>query len=136
MKHSTIMTTALLTGMLAMGLATQSSAMVTNGTFELKNGNTPSRMIPGVDHYRFEVNSSSELRVESQLWSPAAAGGRMKAELRDGNGNVVARSNSRGKDFVLQQSLSPGRYTLEVHGSQLGGRKESTQRYYLNTDLR
>lgn len=136
MKRSTIMTTALLAGMLTMGLATQSSAMVTNGNFELKNGSTPSRMIPGVDHYRFEVNSPSQLRVESQLWSPEAAGGRMKAELRDGNGNVVARSNSRGKDFVLQQSLAPGHYTLEVHGSPLGGRQESTQRYYLSTDLR
>ncbi|MGM1053284.1 MAG: PPC domain-containing protein [Pseudomonadota bacterium] len=114
MKRTAIITTSLLAGMLTFGVATQSSAMVSNGTFELQNGSTPSRMIPGVDHYRFDVDNPSNLRVASQQWSPEGVTGRMTAELRDGNGNVVARSHARGSDFILDQRLSPGRYTLEV----------------------
>ncbi|MDR5898386.1 hypothetical protein QC823_05215 [Halomonas vilamensis] len=92
-------------------------------------------MIPGVDHYRVKVDGPSQLRVASQQWSPEGISGRMKAELRDGNGNVVARSHIRGSDFILQHSLLPGRYTLEVQGTQ-GARQRATQQYYLTTELR
>lgn len=136
MKRSAIITTTFLAGFMAMGVAGKSSAMVKNGAFELHDGNTPSRMIPSVDHYHIEVEHPSQLRVASQLWSPEGAGGRMKATLRDDSGKVVSRSDARGKDFILEQSLAPGHYTLEVHGSPLTGRQESTQRYYLTTDIR
>lgn len=136
MKRSTVITSTLLAGMLTLGVAAQSSAMSTNGTFELKSGNTPSRMIPGVDHYRFEVDRSSQLRVASQQWSPESVTGRMKAELHDSNGNVVARSSARGNDFTLQHSLAPGLYTLEVHGTPWVVGQGNTQQYYLTTELR
>lgn len=136
MKTSTIISTALLTASLTMGVATQASAMAGNNTFTLESGNTPSRLVPIVDHYRFEVDNPGHLSVTSHLWSPGAATGRMRAQLVDGSGRVVARAQSNGKGFVLNQSLQPGSYTLQVDGSTLGGRKETSQRYYLKTDLR
>ncbi|MCE8041521.1 hypothetical protein HOP60_05035 [Halomonas daqingensis] len=136
MKSSVYIKTAAIAAMLTLGFASQASAMTPSSNFELQNGKTTSRLMPGTDHYRFEVVNSSQLRVASQRWNPESAGGRVQAQLRDSNGNVVARSNARGGDFILEQNLAPGRYVLEVRATQLGGRQESTQRYYLTTELR
>jgi len=69
MKRTSVITTSLVAGMPALGLATYSSAMV-GGDYELHKGNTPSRMVTGVDHYRFQLESPRQLRVISQQWSP------------------------------------------------------------------
>jgi len=48
---------------------------------------------------------------------------------------VASRSTPRGRDFLLEENLVQGRFTLKVDSSRLGGRKQTTQRYYLSTEI-
>ncbi len=135
MKRATFIMSALIAGVMTAGMAGQAVAMPNAPTWALQEGNSPSRLIPTLDRYHLDVDSRSRLQIASQLWSHGTDGSRMSALLKDEQGNVVARSDARGHNFVLTQSLEPGRYILDVHGTRLSGRKETTQRYYLTTEL-
>ncbi|MCA1770535.1 MAG: carboxypeptidase-like regulatory domain-containing protein [Halomonas sp.] len=135
MKHSTLFNAALISGMLAMGMVTQAGAMPHSEALKLQNGNTGSRLAFGLDHYRIQVNDPTQISISSHLWHEVS-GGKVTADLRDSNGNVVAQSRSDGRNFTLKEHLQPGSYTLKVNASQRGGGKGSLQRYYLSTDMR
>jgi hypothetical protein len=135
MKYSSLISATLISGILSIGLVTQASAMPHGDAFSLQQGNTPTRIASGMDHYRFQVEDPSQIRISSQVWHEVA-GGKVTAALRDGNGNLVARSRGNGRNFILEQRLQPGSYTLEVNASRNGGGRESMQRYSLTTDLR
>lgn len=135
MKRSTLVSATLISGMLAMGMVTQVSAMPHGDAFSLQKGSTPTRIASGLDHYRIQLDEPSQIRISSHLWHEVARG-KLTAVLRDGNGNVVAPSRGNGRNFILEERLQPGSYTLEVNASQSGGGRGSLQRYYLTTDLR
>jgi hypothetical protein len=135
MKRSTLFSTALISGMLAMGMVTQASAMPHGDALTLKNGNTGTRLASGVDHYRIQVDDPGQIRISSHLWHEVS-GGKVTANLRDDNGNLVSQSRGEGRNFILEERLAPGSYILEVNASQQGSGRSSMQRYFLSTDLR
>ncbi|MCE8037401.1 MAG: hypothetical protein ACXIU5_09540 [Halomonadaceae bacterium] len=133
MKHNAI-STAVMTVMLALGMVGNASAMPSYGPFNLVEGNTSSKLLSGVDHYRLQVNGTSNVTIQSHGMN--TGGGNhsgMTAVLRDGNGNVVTQTGSNSGDFIISQQLSPGNYTLEVHANMLRGGTDSTNFYHLTT---
>ncbi|PMR72321.1 hypothetical protein [Halomonas heilongjiangensis] len=135
MKHSTSIVATLIAGSMLMGTIGQASAMVVSGPHPLESGSSISRLVDGVGHYRLQVDSPTRLSVQSEIWNPAGAHhAKLRGVLRDGQNNIVVESRSHDGRFNIDQSLQPGHYTLEVHGSQ-AGRVDSSSRYYLRTNM-
>lgn len=138
MKRSIIFNATLISGMLVMGMVSQASAMPHGESLTLLKGSTSTRIASGIDHYRIQVEDPGNIRVSSHLWHEVP-GGNVSAALRDVDGNVITQSRSDrsdGRNFILEEHLQPGSYTLEVNASQSGGGRESLQRYYLSTEMR
>lgn len=135
MKRSILFNATMISGMLVMGMVSQASAMPHGESLTLLQGNTPTKIASGVDHYRIQIEDPANIRISSHLWHEVP-GGKVTAALRDANGNVVTQSRSNGRNFTLEEQLQPGSYTLEVNATQRGGGRESLQRYYLSTDMR
>jgi hypothetical protein len=133
MKHNAI-STAVMTVMLALGMVGNASAMPSYGPFNLVEGNTSSKLLSGVDHYRLQVNGTSNVTIQSHgMNTGGGSHSGMTAVLRDGNGNVVTQTGRNGGDFIISQQLSPGEYTLEVRANMLRGGTDSTNFYHLTT---
>lgn len=62
MKHKAI-STAVVTAMLALGMVGNASAKPSYGPFNLTEGNTSSKLLSGVDHYRLQVNGNSNVII-------------------------------------------------------------------------
>ncbi|RDB43959.1 hypothetical protein DU490_04490 [Halomonas sp. DQ26W] len=134
MKRTTTISAALITAMLALGMTGQASAMPNHGPFSLAEGNTPSRLFSGVDHYRLQVNGTSNVTIKSRVMNTGGSThGGLTAVLRDGSGNVVTQTRRNGGDFTISRQLSQGDYTLEVQPSMLSGGSASTNYYQLVT---
>lgn len=134
MKNTATISAALMAAMLALGMIGQASAMP--NTFNLAEGNTSSRMFSGVDHYRLNVNGTSNVTIKSRGMNTGGGGhSGLTAVLRDGNGNVVTQTRRNGGDFTISRQLSPGEYTLEVHPNKFGGRADTTNYYHLTTRI-
>lgn len=130
----TIPAAALMTAVLTFGMVGQASAKP--DIFNLTEGNTPSRMFSGVDHYRLQISSTSNVTIKSRGWN--TGGGvhsGIMAVLRDGSGNVVTQSRRNGGDFTISRQLSPGEYILEVHPNKFGGQADTTNYYNLTTRI-
>jgi|GEM_PF-5239387 hypothetical protein len=136
MKSIKLLPAALVSAVLLAGLTTQASAMVTERLPMLSAGESPSRVIGGDDHYRINVQDTTRLSIRSHVWSgdsPSVV--RLSGRLLDANGQVVAEGRRVNGQFALDHSVAPGEYTLEMKGRQSGGRKETSNRYYLDTRM-
>ncbi|MCE8030080.1 hypothetical protein HOP54_15415 [Halomonas daqingensis] len=136
MKRATPVWAALMTTVLALGMTSQASAMPNNGPFNLEEGNTPSRLFSGVDHYRLQVSDTANVTINSRGWNTGGGShSGLTAVLRDDSGNVVTQTRRNGGDFTISRQLSPGDYTLEVHANRFGGRADTTDYYTLTTQI-
>ncbi|MCC5882071.1 MAG: hypothetical protein JJU25_05475 [Halomonas sp.] len=126
--------TAVMTAMLTLGMVGNASALPSYGPFDLVEGNTSSKLLSGVDHYRLQVNGNSNVTIQSRGMN--TGGGNhsgVTAVLRDGSGNIVTQAERNGGDFIISRQLSPGDYTLEVHPNMLRAGNDSTNYYHLTT---
>ena len=134
MKRTTTISAALITAMLALGMVGQASAM--SSSYKLTEGSTPSRMFSDVDHYRLQVDDTSNVTIQSRGMNTGGGGhSGLTAVLRDGSGNVITQTRRYGGDFTISRQLSPGDYTLEVHPNKFGGRADTTDYYHLRTRI-
>lgn len=126
--------TAVMTAMLTLGMVGSASALPSYGPFDLVEGNTSSKLLSGVDHYRLQVNGNSNVTIQSHGMN--TGGGNhsgMTAVLRDSSGNIATQTATNAGDFIISRQLSPGDYTLEVHANMLRGGTDSTNYYHLTT---
>ncbi|WP_155833493.1 hypothetical protein [Halomonas sp. BC04] len=136
MKRTTTISAALMTAILALGMAGQAAAIPNHGPSELEEGKTSSRLLSGVDHYRLQVNDTSNVTIKSRGMSTGGGNhGGLTAVLRNGRGDVVTQTRRNGGDFTINQQLSPGDYTIEVRPSMLRGRSAANNYYQLITHI-
>ncbi|HSP58259.1 MAG TPA: hypothetical protein VLO12_08160 [Halomonas sp.] len=136
MKTIKHLSAALVSVLLLAGVATQASAIDPERLPSLRGGESPPHLIDGKDHYRISVKDSTQLSIRSHVWTgenPSVV--RMSGRLLDVNGEVVAEGRREKGHFVLDQSVDPGEYILEVDGREIGGRQEGAKRYYLQTRM-
>lgn len=137
MKSIKHLSAALVSALLLTGMATQASATDLERLPTLRGGESPPHLIDGKDHYRINVKDSTQLSIRSHVWTgenPSVV--RLTGRLLDTNGEVVAEGRREKGHFVLDQSVAPGEYILEVDGREIGGRQEGSKRYYLDTRMK
>ncbi|MCG6658124.1 hypothetical protein HOP52_10190 [Halomonas campisalis] len=132
MKSTMKIAAAVMTAALALGVASQASAM----SFDLNNGYSSSQAVGGKDHYILQVQSPTRIEVASQAFIPTeTAHIHVRAVLRDDNGSLVTMASRQGNNFVLDRQVQPGTYTLEVESWNTSAKQQGANRYQLHADF-
>ncbi|EPC01145.1 hypothetical protein L861_11260 [Litchfieldella anticariensis FP35 = DSM 16096] len=133
MNRSNFVISLSLALMLGLGGVSHSLAMATP---ELShNGVSNLRLVPTsyVDRYTLNVDSPTNIKITSASWGSIGVNMIIKARLLDHDDNVVSSARQHGGDFVITETLEPGRYVLEVEGQELSDRVQTNNRYSVRT---
>ena len=85
------------------------------------------------DVLKFEVVQPGRVSLESATFGGYRGTYRIKAQLKDAQGNVVAESAGQGADgdFHIEQRLEPGTYTVHIEGQKFGSARSGTNSFTL-----
>ncbi|GGX86541.1 hypothetical protein GCM10007160_12340 [Litchfieldella qijiaojingensis] len=99
------------------------------------NGASSLRLVPTsyVDRYLLNVDSPTRIRISSESWGSIGVNMIIKACLLDQDNNVVSTARQRDGNFVIDETLRPGRYILEVEGQEMSDRIQTNNRYSVRT---
>ncbi|WP_458525391.1 hypothetical protein [Onishia taeanensis] len=130
MKHLTMLNVLAMTAALTLGGIGHASAMT-----PLAEGDAGTHLIPTVnaDRYGLQLVTPARVSIRSEGWDTHGIHMRLQARLLDEHRNVVLESRQEGGHFMIDDTLAPGDYTLEVRGVYFGRRHANLQHYRLKT---
>ncbi|WP_110687930.1 hypothetical protein [Salinicola aestuarinus] len=88
----------------------------------------------GMYQHPFTVDTAGRYRFSSSTMPGESEDYKIRATLVDGNGNVVAKDSGMGYSggLVMEESLEPGSYTIQVSGQKFGTTKTGGNSYNIN----
>ncbi|MCM2132040.1 hypothetical protein [Larsenimonas rhizosphaerae] len=105
-------------------------------TSEVASQTTIVREVPirtNDDVLKFEVVQPGRVSLESATFGGYRGTYRIKAQLKDAQGNIVAENSGQGADgdFHIEQRLEPGTYTVHIEGQKFGSARSGTNSFTL-----
>ncbi|MFC3284925.1 hypothetical protein [Litchfieldella rifensis] len=103
----------------------------------LHNSVSSQRLVPTsyADRFSLDIDSPSRVSISSESWGSIGVNMILKARLLDQNGKPVSTAKQRGGNFVINETLGPGDYILEVEGQELSDRVQTNNRYNVRTRI-
>lgn len=99
---------------------------------QLEEGVSVTKILGGSPvKYELNVDREITLRVSSESFPGVSSSGNwIRAQLVDETGMVVSEAADPNGHFLMEQSLSPGKYKLVVSGNTMGGNGQTDRSRY------